>query len=127
MDYLASFKFESKKHVKLTFDKQTNELSLSISGIWHQVILYEVPLLSLVTECFFQSVDTNWTMIQQEEKAEMKCQKLIDAGVDFSDFGTRRRRDFSTHDLVVSAFKKVEIANKLKSNPSSGSFMVHFV
>lgn len=60
VEYLKSFKFDSKNDVTLTLDNMTNQLSLDITGIWHKVILYEVPLLSLVTECFFQSVDKNW-------------------------------------------------------------------
>lgn len=63
----------------------------------------------------------------QEEKAALKAQRLIENGVSFSDFGTRRRRDFATHDLVVSEFKKAQLANKAKSSPSSEAFMVHLI
>lgn len=133
--YLKQFRFEAKKYVTLSFDKESHHLSITISGVWHQVILYEVPILALVTECFFKVVDTNWyirpsyihisrSMKGQEERAAFKCQTLIDNGVSFSDFGTRRRRDLVTHDLVVSAFKQIEVANKSKANPSLGSFMV---
>jgi nicotinate phosphoribosyltransferase len=60
-----------------------------------------------------------------EERAFGKAERLIRGGCTFSEFGSRRRRDYHTHDLVIqgllSASKQLDGPGKLQ-----GTSNVHF-
>ncbi|CAO3642824.1 unnamed protein product [Cunninghamella blakesleeana] len=119
VDYLKQFRFQPSKHIKINFDTKTQDLELDVTGLWHETILYEVPLLSLISESYFRFVDKDWNYDHQKEMAHEKAKRLIEAGCFFSEFGTRRRRDFKTQDLVLNALVEEDEENKKKKDTSS--------
>ncbi|KAI9031881.1 nicotinate phosphoribosyltransferase [Phycomyces nitens] len=116
IDYLAKFRFRPQEQIHAQFDASTETLSLTIKGLWHETILYEVPVLALISEAYFRFVDRDWTYDGQEEQAKEKTRALVTNGCHFSEFGTRRRRDFKTHDIVMGAIH-AEYQALLKENP----------
>jgi nicotinate phosphoribosyltransferase len=118
LDYLQIFKFYPERDCFCTFHEDTGEISIRISGLWHEVILYEVPILALVSEVYYSYIDLDWSMDGQEALAMEKCTRLLDAECSFSDFGTRRRRNFVLHDLVISGLVKAA-----KKHPNQKLFM----
>jgi len=103
-DYLAAYRYDPKE-VKVWLDAKHN-LQMEIKGLHCRTIFWEVPLLALSCEVFYEMIDTNWTEDGQEEKMEAKAQRLADAGVLWGDFGTRRRRHFEAQERVVRIGKK---------------------
>lgn len=103
LDYLKNYRYDPAE-VDLRLDDQ-HGLSMVIDGPWHRTILWEVPLLALVSELYGKHVDTNWTPDGQLEKIAAKGSMLERAGCAFADFGTRRRRDHATQDLIVGALR----------------------
>lgn len=103
VDYLDNFRYKPAEHVKIKFDSETEDLEVEVSGVWHETILYEVPLLALISESYFRYVDQDWNYDGQRDHAISKARRLLNAGCIFSEFGTRRRRDFKTHDIILSA------------------------
>ena len=91
-------------------------------------ILYEIPLLALVSEAYFKFCDTDWTHAGQAEKAFEKGATLLEAGCIFSEFGTRRRRDYQTQDLVLQGLRRAEAeaAQKGWKGKLTGTSNVHF-
>ncbi|KAJ2847690.1 nicotinate phosphoribosyltransferase, partial [Coemansia brasiliensis] len=53
LDFLASFRFNPSQDITCALDDTTGMLDLRIHGKWSQVILYEIPLLSLVSQAYF--------------------------------------------------------------------------
>ena len=106
IDFLYQFRYKPKEQVKLKFDKTTNDLELEVVGNWHETILYEVPLLALISEAYFRFVDKDWNYDGQYEHAAEKARVLLEHGCAFAEFGTRRRRDFKTQDMVIRALKE---------------------
>lgn len=101
---------------------------MSIGGLWVETILYEIPLLALTSEAYFKHCDDDWDYHSQEEKAFRKGCKLLENGCFFSEFGSRRRRDYHTQDLVMKGLSRA--AEKARQEgwegKLSGSSNVHF-
>jgi nicotinate phosphoribosyltransferase len=99
LDYLENYRYDPGQ-VEARLDDRGG-LAIEIDGPWHRAILWEVPLLALVSELYGRHVQTNWTSDGQAEKIAAKSSTLRRAGCVFADFGTRRRRSYATQDLVV--------------------------
>ena len=104
LDYLENYRYDPDE-VDARLDDRGG-LSIEIHGPWHRAILWEVPLLALVSELHGRHVDTGWTSDGQAEKIAAKSSTLRQAGCVFADFGTRRRRDYATQKLVVGALRE---------------------
>ncbi|KAF7525334.1 hypothetical protein G7054_g11125 [Neopestalotiopsis clavispora] len=110
LDFLRDFRLFPSRHVQLRFvpidadagDECLGDMRIDIRGKWVDTILYEVPLLALLSEAYFKFIDTDWSHDGQEEKALEKGVELLEAGCATSEFGTRRRRDYHTQALVLS-------------------------
>ncbi|KAJ2341049.1 nicotinate phosphoribosyltransferase, partial [Coemansia sp. RSA 2618] len=105
--FLSTYRFDPASDITCTLDAATGALDLRVHGRWSQVILYEIALLSLVSEAYFNSVDTDWDYKGQYEKIAAKGTRLVDSACNFAEFGTRRRRDFKTQDIVMSALAQL--------------------
>lgn len=138
LDFLRTFRLIPSEHVDLQFhahnpassdfDSDEGDVSLFVKGRWLDTILYEIPLLALVSESYFKFCDTDWDHEAQAERAHEKGTRLLEAGCSFSEFGSRRRRDYKTHDLVMQGLARAqkEAEGKGYSGKWSGTSNVHF-
>ncbi|GMM56879.1 nicotinate phosphoribosyltransferase [Maudiozyma humilis] len=109
IEFISNSDFHLKPEEHIKFESESFEqngetrynIDLLISGLWKDTILYEIPLLALVSEAYFKFVDTDWVYDGQLEKAKAKALTLMQHGLKFSEFGTRRRRSYHTQDLVL--------------------------
>jgi nicotinate phosphoribosyltransferase len=134
--FLSTFRLHPSKQLKLVFkstndtgsDDDVGDFSIQTEGLWVETILYEIPLLALVSEAYFKFCDKDWTYAGQVEKAYEKGAKLLEEGCIFSEFGTRRRRDYHTQDLVLQGLRRAEAEGSQKgwSGKLSGTSNVHF-
>lgn len=131
LDYLEAFRFDPSNQVKVEFVKLTQDtqaqewgdLKISVAGVWADVIFYEVPLMAIVSQVYFSTIDTQWSLQGQYENAQRKAAQLTSAGIRYSEFGTRRRRSYQTHKLVLEA-----LVSGSTSGPGKllGTSNVHF-
>ena len=42
------------------------DLEIDFHGLWLETILYETPMMAIVSEAYFTHVDTDWSMSGQE-------------------------------------------------------------
>ncbi|ODN80853.1 nicotinate phosphoribosyltransferase [Cryptococcus amylolentus CBS 6039] len=114
LDYLQGVRLDPINQVKLSFmPKSTNaegeemgEIGCEIEGPWRDTILYEVPIMAILSESYFKFVDTDWSYDGQLESAKSKALQLLNPPAPttplvFSEFGTRRRRSFQAQDIVI--------------------------
>ncbi|MCC7531381.1 MAG: nicotinate phosphoribosyltransferase, partial [Candidatus Melainabacteria bacterium] len=101
-DYLANYRFDPRE---VTVSVKDGKLNLEIEGLWCRTILWEVKLLALISETYYEYIDTNWSDDGQDEQMLAKSIQLTDEGVRWGDFGTRRRRNFAAQERVVRICK----------------------
>jgi len=98
--YLAAYRFNPNQvSVKLL---DNGQLEISVHGKWRDTILWEVPVMAIISEVYFKIMDKDWSMGGQAEIAIRKAKSMDEANCKFTDFGTRRRRNFETQEIVVS-------------------------
>ena len=136
LKFLGEFRLCPSKQVRVTFqpshdtgsEEDVGEIGIQVEGQWLDTILYETPLLALTSEAYFRFCDKNWDYNHQEEKAYDKGVELMENGCIFSEFGTRRRRDYHTQELVLKGLARA--ADTATANgwtgKLSGSSNVHF-
>ncbi|KAI9462158.1 nicotinate phosphoribosyltransferase [Russula earlei] len=114
LDYLAAYRFKPSQ-VQVSFlpreqqpDGDEGRIEIEASGPWAETIFWEVPLLATLSEIYFATVDKDWNYDGQAHVAYEKGTTLLEAGCAFSEFGTRRRRSYHVHDLVVGQLVRAE-------------------
>lgn len=141
-DWLKTVRLNPDKEIKIIPEVSGDEYNLTITafGDWEIVTLYEIPVLSLLSECYFRFIDTNWKIDGKEvavlddgsyaesfptpdfqlvqNQAFEKTEKLLNAGCVFSEFGTRRRRSFEVQRAVMQG-----IMRSVESSTSKGKFL----
>lgn len=104
LDFLEGYSYDpSEIHIT-----QNNEqVAVSIEGYWYRTILWEVPLLCLISENFYA---LQYLQREPDEEVILKTKNKIESygnfGVTIAEFGTRRRHSFRVHQLVVETLKK---------------------
>lgn len=103
IEWLSNYRFDPNEvKASLTPD---NDLEMSIKGNWGRTIHWEVPLLYEVCDSYYSTIDTNWDDTKQNGRIDYKIDVLESAGATYSDFGTRRRRNYESQARVVSRMK----------------------
>jgi nicotinate phosphoribosyltransferase len=124
LEYLSTYKFKPEQvhisFIPVSGDGELGHVDIEAVGPWYETILWEVPLMALLSEIYFRLVTTDWIDEGQagmfilsvvslfltsccSETAYKKGLALLEAGCTFSEFGTRRRRSYYTQDVVVQS------------------------
>jgi len=101
--YLSDYRFDPTQ-VMVGLDRR-NQLQLIVRGPWHQTILWEVPLMALISERYcarYAPVDLTSLVANLRRKAEI----MEACGAKYNDYGTRRRRASIIQDLVVQTLSQ---------------------
>lgn len=111
------FALNPKEQIEMSYEpvkdqEDMYQLHILVKGLWVETILYEIPILALLSEAYFKFVDTDWDYTNQIEQAKSKALQLFANKLPFSEFGTRRRRSFETQDMVMEG-----IINAVKEDP----------
>lgn len=114
LDFLQNFRFDSK-YVKVELSHSEPGVNITVEGPWVQTILFEVPILAIVNELYFEhkrrTKKLNATTVESTgmNKLSSKINHLeqsVDDTFKFADFGTRRRYSFMWQKHVVTELKK---------------------
>jgi nicotinate phosphoribosyltransferase len=118
LDYLESYAYDPDE-VIITQEK--DRLILHIKGLWYRTILWEVPLMALISEVFFKI--TGQKSVTDKERRGInldKARKMEAGAVKFADFGTRRRFSSRNHEMLIQDLLSH------KSHTLNGTSNVHF-
>lgn len=118
LDFLKGYRYDPSE---VEVSQVGSEVSVKIQGYWFRTILWEVPILSLISELYYEM-----TQQQREpdelviEKVRAKTNSYKELGVKVAEFGTRRRHSYEVQDLVTQALKEYGEPNYV------GTSNVHF-
>ena len=106
VDFLEQFQLR-RRHVRLAPSREVaGELDLQIEGPWLHTILFEVPVLAIVSEVWMRA-QPGADLAEGERRLRAKLERLRDGAPDcaITDFGTRRRysREWQARVLPVCA------------------------
>lgn len=104
LEYLSNYRFNSEEIVLSLVD---NQLQINISGSWHSTVLWEVPLMAIISELYFQQL--NWNTNELVKCTEEKANVLYKNNCRISEFGTRRRRSNDVQSIVVKVLKNYPV------------------
>jgi nicotinate phosphoribosyltransferase len=111
IDFLRIFKLQSK-YVHLEYNPNTQEMRITIDGPWLHIILFEVPILAIVNEVYFNSSESYLKLHDEMDKGLEKLKNKITLITEYNmydfkfvDFGTRRRFSFSWQKQVIQILK----------------------
>lgn len=99
IDFLRGYRFD--RH-EVRVNQVGDELRLEIEGPWYRAILWEVPLMALISELYFKSTGQEAMPIGDlYKKTITKIERIERIGARFMDFGTRRRFSYNNQNMVV--------------------------
>ena len=103
--FLRGYKFNpAEVHIEQAPDGQ---LAISIRGKWYSTIMWEMPVLSIVSELMHlhRGDLERYDADVEYERAVDKARQILRGGLVLGDMGTRRRLSFVHHDNVIRAMK----------------------
>ena len=88
---------------------EEGHLAISIRGKWYSTIMWEMPILTIVSELMHTLLGDieRYDAQREEQRAREKAVEIFSNGLVLSDMGTRRRLSFAHHDMVVRVLKEV--------------------
>jgi nicotinate phosphoribosyltransferase len=115
--YLSEYRFDPEE---VRIAQKGLDLEIIVLGPWQRTILWEVPLMALISEVYF-ALTAPETLSREEiqNKNRAKARRLADHHLSFADFGTRRRFSFENHDRLIRDILSV------KGNSLTGTSNVH--
>lgn len=105
--YLKGFRFNPRE-VTVSQDEE-GQLDIKIKGKWFSTIMWEMPLLSCISELMheFRGDLERYDAALEERRAREKTERIFGGGLVLGDMGTRRRLSFEHHDMVIRVMKEV--------------------
>lgn len=99
LDFLQGYSYDPSE-VKI--EQKGPDLRVSIQGYWYRTILWEVPLMALISELYYyvkgaEPITPDLVNSVNKDKIE----KYGRLGVTIAEFGTRRRHSYHVHSKVV--------------------------
>lgn len=106
VSYLADFRFKPKQVI---INQNSVELEVGVEGPWKETIFWEVPLMAIISELYFKMTGKEYDEKLFIMKSELKATKMKQAGVKWSDFGTRRRFSFKTQEQLNKVMNRYRL------------------
>lgn len=101
LDLLEAYRFNPDE---VSITQEGGELSITVEGYWYTSILWEVPLMALISELYFEMTGEKSKAYPEEKVHELNREKALffaENGIRFVDFGTRRRFSYRNHRMLI--------------------------
>lgn len=119
--FLRGYRFNPDE-VAISQDEE-GHLAISVKGKWFSTIMWEMPLLSCISELMhiLRGDLKRYDAALEEERARQKSIEIFDGGLTLGDMGTRRRISFAHQEMVIRTMKEVYLHPEIYSSRSQWS------
>lgn len=88
---------------QVTLSQENGTFHLKIKGSWWKTILWEVPLMAVISETYFTMTRPRTLDREQiRQRNQAKAELMANHGISFADFGTRRRFSAANHEQLIT-------------------------
>ncbi len=101
IDLMKGFRFDPSE---ISILQDDDDLKIEIEGLWYRTVLWEVPLMAIVSELYFRM--TRQLPDEFEQRVMDKSKTFAGIKAEISEFGTRRRFSFDVQDRVIELLKQ---------------------
>ena len=110
--FLKGYRFNPDE-LEISQDAE-GHLDILVRGKWFSTIMWEMPLLSTISELAHILRGDNEKYDEEHErlKAARKTEQFLEAGLILGDMGTRRRFSFEHQEMVIRTMKEVAASKK---------------
>ncbi|NCD43317.1 MAG: nicotinate phosphoribosyltransferase, partial [Bacteroidia bacterium] len=118
LDFLAGYRYDSDE---VSIRQEGGALHIDLEGYWYRTILWEVPLMALISELYYDLAGKK--PLPEKEITSIAREKMkIYEGlkIKVADFGTRRRFSYANHDHIIDTLQEYRGATFI------GTSNVHF-
>ncbi|HXJ50941.1 MAG TPA: nicotinate phosphoribosyltransferase [Burkholderiales bacterium] len=109
VDFLGLFKF-NEKYLSAGYGEKPGEIDITIRGPWLHTILYEIPVLAVVSEVYFRRTQPRPNLDEGRRRlgAKIELVRKVESSLELriSDFGTRRRFSGAWQEEVLQTLKR---------------------
>ena len=109
VDFLGLFQFNAK-YLSAGYGDAPGEIDITLRGPWLHTILYEIPVLAIVSEVYFRRTQPRPNLEEGRRRLRAKIDLLrtVEPELEFkiSDFGTRRRFSLAWQEEVLQTLKR---------------------
>jgi nicotinate phosphoribosyltransferase len=109
VDFLALFQF-NEKYIQVSRIPESPGIDITIRGPWLHTILFEIPVLAIVSETYFRRTQPRPNLEEGRRRLKEKIDRVraLEPEMVFriSDYGTRRRFSREWHDELIGTFHR---------------------
>ena len=104
LDFLSGYRYNPDEVI---IRQEGSKLFCEIHGPWYRTILWEVPLMAVISQLYFEKTgETTLNRVERQMINKKKFQALNELGISYADFCTRRRYSLQNHTEVVWDLKE---------------------
>lgn len=105
--FLRGYRFNPHE-VSVSQDEE-GHLDISVRGKWYSTIMWEMPVLSIISELmhYLRGDVAHYDPQKEKERTIGKTKEILMNGLVLSDMGTRRRFSFDHQDMIIRTMKEV--------------------
>ena len=104
LDFLSGYRYDPSE---VEVSQNGGDLGVKVEGYWYRTILWEVPLLSLISELFYELTGQNRNSDEEVIQTVInKTDSYKKLGAKVAEFGTRRRHSYQVHKMVAETLAK---------------------
>src|SRR5690606_38993594 len=104
LDFLSGYRYDPSE---VTITQNGGDLEVKIQGYWYRTILWEVPLLSLISELFYELTGQNRNSDEEViQTVTNKTDSYKKLGAKVAEFRTRRRHSYQVHKMEPETLAK---------------------
>jgi len=101
-EFIKNYRFDP---FDVTITGLHGDFSVTYKGLWENTILWEVPLMGIISETYFGINHPNTSLSQFKTNTAEKGKLIFSEKLEVIEFGTRRRFSKLTQSLAISILK----------------------